>query len=127
MLAFSNPSSRDRFVPGFGGARDGHVFGSVRGSTNFQEEKTMATAVAKTPTGANNGFVSKPRNHSVDHTVEKLTNILKSKGVTLFALVDHSGEAGKVGMNMNPTKLLIFGSPKAGTPRLLPVSPLTPL
>ena len=100
---------------------------SVRGSTNFQEEKTMATAVAKTPTGANNGFISKPSNHSVDHTVEKLTNILKSKGVTLFALVDHSGEAGKVGMNMNPTKPLIFGSPKAGTPRLLPVSPLTPL
>jgi uncharacterized protein (DUF302 family) len=41
---------------------------------------------------------------------------LQSKGVTLFALVDHSGEAEKAGMKMRPTKLLIFGSPKAGTP-----------
>ena len=49
----------------------------------------------------------------------KLTGILQSKGVTLFALVDHSGEAEKVGMKMRPTKLLIFGSPKAGTPLML--------
>jgi uncharacterized protein (DUF302 family) len=55
----------------------------------------------------------------VDQTVEKLKNILQSKGVTLFALVDHSGEAEKVGMKMRPTKLLIFGSPKAGTPLML--------
>src|SRR5262249_27481556 len=50
---------------------------------------------------------------------EKLKNILQSKGVTLFALVDHSGEAEKVGMQMPPTKLLLFGSPKAGTPLML--------
>jgi uncharacterized protein (DUF302 family) len=42
--------------------------------------------------------------------------MLEAKGVTLFALVDHSGEADKVGLKMRPTKLLIFGSPKAGTP-----------
>jgi len=65
------------------------------------------------------GIVDKPSNHSVDETVEKLKNILQSKGVTLFALVDHSGEAEKVGMKMRPTKLLIFGSPKAGTPLML--------
>jgi uncharacterized protein (DUF302 family) len=65
---------------------------------------------------ANQGIISKTSNHSVDETVEKLKGILQAKGVTLFALVDHSGEAEKVGMKMRPTKLLIFGSPKAGTP-----------
>jgi uncharacterized protein (DUF302 family) len=60
-----------------------------------------------------------PSNHSVDQTVETLKGILQAKGVTLFALVDHSGEAEKVGIKMRPTKLLIFGSPKAGTPLML--------
>jgi uncharacterized protein (DUF302 family) len=65
------------------------------------------------------GIIAKPSNHSVDDTVENLKKILQAKGVTLFALVDHSGEAAKVGMKMPPTKLLIFGSPKAGTPLML--------
>ena len=64
----------------------------------------------------NNGIIDKLSHHSVGETVEKLKGILQSKEVTLFALVDHSGEAEKVGMKMRPTKLLIFGSPKAGTP-----------
>jgi uncharacterized protein (DUF302 family) len=63
----------------------------------------------------NNGIVSNPSKHSVEQTVEALTAMLKSKGVTVFALIDHSGEAEKVGLKMRPTKLLIFGSPKAGT------------
>jgi uncharacterized protein (DUF302 family) len=66
-----------------------------------------------------NGIVDVPSNHSVDETVARLTNILQSKGITLFALIDHSGEAEKVGMKMPPTKLLIFGNPKAGTPLML--------
>jgi len=65
------------------------------------------------------GITTKSSNHSVDETVEKLKSILQAKGVTLFALVDHSGEAAKVGMKMPATKLLIFGSPKAGTPLML--------
>jgi uncharacterized protein (DUF302 family) len=65
------------------------------------------------------GIIDTPSNHSVDETVEKLKGILQAKGVTLFALVDHSGEAQKVGLEMRPTKLLIFGSPKAGTPVML--------
>ena len=65
------------------------------------------------------GIVKIPSRHSVDETVDKLKTILKSKGVTLFALVDHSGEAEKVGMKMPPTKLLIFGNPKGGTPLML--------
>ena len=66
-----------------------------------------------------NGIVQKPSNHSVDQTVDKLKNILQAKDVALFALIDHSGEAAKVGMKMPPTKLLIFGNPKAGTPLML--------
>jgi uncharacterized protein (DUF302 family) len=72
----------------------------------------MALAVSK-------GIVDIPSNHSVEQTVEKVKGILNAKGVTLFALVDHSGEAEKVGLKMPPTKLLIFGSPKAGTPLML--------
>jgi uncharacterized protein (DUF302 family) len=68
---------------------------------------------------ADNGIINKLSNHSVDETVEKLKGILQAKGVSLFALVDHSGEAEKAGMKMRPTKLLIFGSPKAGTPLML--------
>jgi uncharacterized protein (DUF302 family) len=65
------------------------------------------------------GIVKFPSHHSVNETVDKLKTILQSKGVTLFALVDHSGEAEKVGMKMPPTKLLIFGNPKGGTPLML--------
>jgi uncharacterized protein (DUF302 family) len=65
------------------------------------------------------GIVDIASHHSVDATVEKIRGILAAKGVTLFALVDHSGEAEKVGMKMRPTKLLIFGNPKAGTPVML--------
>jgi uncharacterized protein (DUF302 family) len=68
---------------------------------------------------AHNGIIDQPSNHSVDETVERLKAILRDKNVTLFALIDHSGEAAKAGMKMRPTKLLIFGSPKAGTPLML--------
>lgn len=67
----------------------------------------------------NNGIVERPSNHSVEDTIQRLKSILQAKGVTLFAVVDHSGEAEKVGMKMPPTKLVIFGSPKAGTPLML--------
>jgi len=71
-----------------------------------------------TPT-KDTGIIDVPSNHSVDETVDRVKAILQAKGVTLFALVDHSGEAEKVGMKMTLTKLLIFGSPKAGTPLML--------
>src|SRR5437773_12032081 len=72
-----------------------------------------------TPHSAN-GSTTLPSQHSVDQTVEKLQALLRAKGVTLFALVDHSEEAAKVGMKLPPTKLVIFGNPKAGTPLMLP-------
>jgi uncharacterized protein (DUF302 family) len=71
------------------------------------------------PVKQKNGIVDVPSNHSVDETVEKVKGILQSQGVTLFALIDHSGGAEKVGMKMPPTKLLIFGNPKGGTPLML--------
>jgi uncharacterized protein (DUF302 family)/uncharacterized membrane protein YidH (DUF202 family) len=86
---------------------------SVRSSAQSFSRNSEETSMASTP---DNGIISKPSNHSVDETVAKLKGILQAKGVALFALVDHSGEAEKVGLKMRPTKLLIFGSPKAGTP-----------
>jgi uncharacterized protein (DUF302 family) len=65
------------------------------------------------------GIVKIPSHRSVDATVDNLKAMLQSKGVTLFALIDHSGEAEKVGLKMPPTKLLIFGNPKGGTPLML--------
>ena len=66
-----------------------------------------------------NGIVTIPSHHSVDETVARLEKILQEKGVKLFALIDHSGEAEKVGLHMRPTKLLVFGNPKAGTPLMI--------
>ena len=65
------------------------------------------------------GIVSILSTHSVDETVGRLKDLLQSKGIALFSLADHSGEAEKVGMKMPATKLLIFGSPKGGTPLML--------
>jgi uncharacterized protein (DUF302 family) len=69
--------------------------------------------------GKEGGIVNVLSKHSVDETVDRLKNILQSKQITLFALINHSGEAAKVGMKMPPTKLLIFGNPKGGTPLML--------
>jgi len=65
------------------------------------------------------GLVTIPAHHSVDQTVQKIKALLEAKGVKLFAIIDHSGEAAKAGMQMPPTKLVIFGSPKAGTPLMI--------
>ena len=66
-----------------------------------------------------NGIVNVASHHSVEQTVQTLEAVLQAKGVKLFAVVDHSGEAEKAAMKMRPTKLLIFGNPKAGTPLML--------
>lgn len=64
---------------------------------------------------ADNGLISKPSKYSVPETLDRLEAAVKSKGITVFARIDHSGEAAKVGMKMRPTQLLIFGNPKTGT------------
>jgi len=88
---------------------------SILGASMAGEE-TMATSMA---TNAENGIIRLPGHYSVDATVAKLEGILQAKGVKLFAVVDHSGEASAAGLNMPNTKLLIFGNPKAGTPLML--------
>ncbi len=65
------------------------------------------------------GFISKPSRNSVAETTERFIALLKAKGIILFTLIDHSGEAEKAGQKMPPTKLLIFGNPKGGTPVML--------
>jgi uncharacterized protein (DUF302 family) len=60
-----------------------------------------------------------PSRYSVDETVQRLRAFLSDRGLQVFALIDHSGEAEKVGMKMPPTRVLIFGSPKGGTPLML--------
>jgi uncharacterized protein (DUF302 family) len=65
------------------------------------------------------GIVEIPSPHTFEQTVQRLQSALTSHGLQVFAIVDHSGEAEKVGMRMRPTRLLIFGSPKAGTPLMV--------
>jgi uncharacterized protein (DUF302 family) len=65
------------------------------------------------------GIVTIASRASTAQTLERLAAILRDKGIRLFTLVDHSGEAQKIGMPMPPTKLLVFGNPKAGTPLML--------
>jgi uncharacterized protein (DUF302 family) len=67
----------------------------------------------------NNGIVDVPSRYSVPETLARLQSIIKEKGMTVFALIDHSGEAEKAGLTMRPTQLLIFGSPKGGTPLMV--------
>jgi uncharacterized protein (DUF302 family) len=66
-----------------------------------------------------NGIISKTSKYSVPETLHRLETALSSKGIKIFALVDHSGEAEKAGLKMPPTQLLIFGNPKGGTPVML--------
>jgi len=79
---------------------------------NGHEEKPMTS-------NSESGIITLTGHHSVDETVRHLQEALQAKGVKLFALVDHSGEAERAGLQMRPTKLLIFGSPKAGTPLMV--------
>jgi uncharacterized protein (DUF302 family) len=66
-----------------------------------------------------NGLVQVASRYSVDETMQKLQAAFVVKGMQIFAVIDHSGEAEKVGLKMRPTKVLIFGSPKGGTPLML--------
>jgi uncharacterized protein (DUF302 family) len=74
------------------------------------------------PTSQDNGMVHLSSPYPVSETVKRLEAILQTRSLTVFARIDHSGEAEKVGMKMHPTQLILFGSPKGGTP-LMVVSP----
>jgi uncharacterized protein (DUF302 family) len=66
-----------------------------------------------------NGLIQVASRYSVDETLGKLKALFTQKGMNIFAVIDHSGEAEKVGLEMHPTKVLIFGSPKGGTPLMV--------
>ncbi len=92
----------------------------VVGLVSVNKQQPAVTDKAEgTKVGADNGIVTIPSHQSVDKTVDTLQSMLREKGIKVFALVDHSGEAKAAGLQMRPTKLLIFGSPKAGTPLML--------
>jgi uncharacterized protein (DUF302 family) len=89
---------------------------SVRPMGQNDPPKSQETSMSLLP---ENGIARTASNHSVEETVTRLQSILQAKGVKLFSIVDHSGEAASVGLKMPNTKLLLFGNPKAGTPLML--------
>lgn len=66
-----------------------------------------------------NGLIQVASHYAMDETVQRLQNTFTDKALEVFAVIDHSGEAAKVGLKMPPTKVLIFGNPRAGTPLML--------
>src|SRR5207253_884402 len=89
---------------------------SVRDASHLHSVNNGEAAIVP---HTDNGIVNKRSNHSVDETLERLKRTLEAKGITIFAIVDHAGEAKRVGLEMRPTQLAIFGSPRAGTPVML--------
>lgn len=70
-------------------------------------------------TPAENGIVNLSSPHTVLETLARLEAVVQSKGIPILAMIDHSGDAAKAGLQMEPTKLLIFGNAKAGTPLMI--------
>lgn len=75
---------------------------------------TYGVALAQTPAGLKT--VASP--FGVAETMERIEAAAKARGLTIFAKIDHSGEAQKSGMTMKPTQLLVLGNPKGGTPAM---------
>ncbi|MBO1530511.1 DUF302 domain-containing protein [Psychrobacter sp. F1192] len=84
---------------------------SILNSPDSNTSKETATTV-----NAKKGLVTLQSNHSVKETADKLASILESKGMTVFARVDHQKNAAGVNLELRPTQVIIFGNPKAGTP-----------
>lgn len=87
----------------------------------------MAIALSILPvlsSAADNGLTTVPSSFSVTDTVNRLEALVKEKGITVFARIDHQAEATKAGLTMRASQLLIFGNPKAGTP-LMKAAPTT--
>ena len=61
------------------------------------------------------GIVTKPSRFSVETTLDRLESAVKQKGFTVFARINHAAGAAKIGKQLRPTELLIFGNPKVGT------------
>lgn len=72
------------------------------------------------------GIITRPASGSVDDVVARLLHVIDERGLTLFGVVDHSGEAARAGLSLRDTKLVLFGSPRAGTP-IMVAEPLAAL
>jgi len=90
-----------------------------RGRPAPHQQRFMMTQSELEAPDMDNGIIDVPSRYSVPETLARLQSILKEKGLMVFALIDHSGEAEKAGLTMRPTQLLIFGSPKGGTPLMV--------
>lgn len=66
-----------------------------------------------------NGLFTRRSRHGFDETVSRLTTLIEEKGAKIFAVIDHAGEAAAAGLSMRPTKVVVFGSPTAGTPLMI--------
>jgi uncharacterized protein (DUF302 family) len=66
-----------------------------------------------------NGLIHLSSPYTVSETLERLETIVQAKGLAILARIDHSGDAAKAGLQMQPTKLLIFGNARSGTPLMI--------
>jgi uncharacterized protein (DUF302 family) len=95
-----------------------HIFEAAFFGTTVKSQSNILFSLRRAimaPT-ANNGMQHLSSPYSVAETLQRVESILREKGLTIFCRVDHSGEAEKVGLKMHPTQLILFGSPKGGTP-----------
>ncbi|MEQ8226619.1 MAG: DUF302 domain-containing protein [Rhodospirillales bacterium] len=76
----------------------------------------LAATFLSTTAWAADGLIVKASPYAPKETLDRLEKVLKSKGITVFARIDHAAGAGKVGQSMDATEILIFGNPKIGTP-----------
>lgn len=76
----------------------------------------LSVVAMAAPGFAGDGVITKASNHDAKTTLDRLEKILADKGITVFARIDHSAGAETVGQTLTPTEVLIFGSPKMGTP-----------
>ena len=79
----------------------------------------VASLLALPAFAADSGIAAKPSRYSVAETIDRFEAVIKARGLSVFARIDHSGEAARAGLKMRPTQLLIFGNPKSGTPMML--------
>ncbi|KAA3649195.1 MAG: DUF302 domain-containing protein [Proteobacteria bacterium] len=84
--------------------------------TRLRTLAPLCLAVAATTATAADGFIEKPSAHAARQTMDRLESIVKEKGMTVFARIDHAAGAASVGATLRPTEVLIFGNPKGGTP-----------
>jgi uncharacterized protein (DUF302 family) len=86
----------------------------------------MSSAPESHATPGPAGVITKSSPRPVEETVSRLLTLVASKGMKIFAVIDHSGEAAQVGLELRDTKVVIFGSPRAGTP-VMQAAPLAAL